>query len=97
MPLALTVFFVVLGVTVVVAIVGSWWSPRMPQHVRSAVVVYSISFLFIGLPFNTYWGFVLAPLMGIWLSYSYDGFTRLFSARSDTRRITSPGVVGAAV
>jgi len=82
---------------VVVAIVGSWWSPRMPQHVRSAVVVYSISFLFIGLPFNTYWGFVLAPLMGIWLSYSYDGFTRLFSARSDTRRITSPGVVGAAV
>jgi hypothetical protein len=82
---------------VVVAIIGSWWSPRMPLYVRSGVVLYSICFLFVGLPINTYWGFVLAPLMGIWLSYSYDGFTHLFSEQSHTRQITNPGVEGAAV
>jgi hypothetical protein len=82
---------------VVVAIIGSWWSPRMPRHVRSAVVLYSICFLFVGLPFNTYWGFVLAPLMGIWLSYSYDGFGNLFSARSHTTPIRGAPVVRAAV
>src|SRR4030095_6640335 len=82
---------------VVVAIIGSWWSPKIPRHVRGAVVVYSICFLFVGLPFNTYWGFVLAPLMGVWLSYSYDGFAHLFSARSDTGRITNPNAVRAAV
>ena len=82
---------------VVVAIVGSWWSPKMPRYVRSAVVLYSICFLVVGLPFNTYWGFVLAPLMGIWLSYSYDGFAHLFSKRARTKQITSPTVLRAAV
>jgi len=82
---------------VVVAIVASWWSPRMPRHVRGAVMLYSICFLFVGLPFNTYWGILLAPLMGIWLSYSYDGFTQLFSARTDTSQAANPRVAGAAV
>jgi hypothetical protein len=82
---------------VVVAIIGSWWSPKMPLHVRSAVMLYSLCFMAVGLPFNTYWGFVLAPLIGIWLSYSYDGFAQLFSAQSQTRQITSPRVLGAAV
>jgi len=82
---------------VVVAIIGAWWSPKMPRYARSAVVLYSVCFALVGLPFNTYWGFVLAPLMGIWLSYSYDGFARLFAAPSHTRQITSPSVVRAAV
>jgi len=82
---------------VVVAIVGSWWSTKIPLHVRSGVVLYSICFLFVGLPINTYWGFVLAPLMSIWLSYSHDGFAHLFSARSHMRQLTNPRVVGAPV
>jgi hypothetical protein len=82
---------------VVVAIIGSWWSPRMPPHVRSAVVLYSICFLAVGLPFNTYWGFVLAPLMGIWLSYAYDGFAHLFSAPSHTEPAPNPSIARAAV
>ena len=82
---------------VVVAIIASWWSPKMPRYARSAVVLYSMCFLLVGLPFNTYWGFVVAPLMGIWLSYSYDGFARLFSAQSHAKQITSPSVVRAAV
>jgi hypothetical protein len=82
---------------VVVAIVGSWWSPKMPRYARSAVLLYSICFLMIGLPINTYWGFVLAPSVAIWLSYSYDGFATLFSARSHGSQITGPGVVGATV
>ena len=82
---------------VVVAIVGSWWSPKVPRHVRSVVLLYSLCFMVVGLPINTYWGFVLAPSMGILLSYSYDGFAHLFSARSHTREMTNPSVVGAAV
>jgi hypothetical protein len=82
---------------IVVAIIVSWWSPKMPMHARSAVVLYSLCFLVVGLPFNTYWGFVLAPVMGIWLSYAYDGFHQLFSGRPSTREITNPRVVGAAI
>ena len=82
---------------VVVAIVASWWSSKMPLHARSAVVLYSICFLIVGLPFNTYWGFVVAPVMGIWLSYAYDGFHQLFSGRPTTRAMTNPRVVGAAI
>jgi hypothetical protein len=75
---------------VVVGIIVSWWSRRMPLHVRSAVVLYSICFLVVGLPFNTYWGFMLAPVTGIWLSYAYDGFHHLFAGPSSTREITNP-------
>jgi len=82
---------------VVVGIIVSWWSRRMPVHVRSAVLVYSICFLVVGLPFNTYWGFVLAPVMGIWLSYAYDGIHQLFSTPSNTGEITNPRVAGAAI
>ncbi len=82
---------------VVVAIIGSWWSSKMPRYARSAVLLYSLCFLIIGLPINTYWGFVLAPSVGIWLSYANDGFATLFSAPSHTSHITSPSVVGAAV
>ncbi len=82
---------------VVVAIVVSWWSSKLPMHARGAVVLYSICFLAVGLPFNTYWGFVLAPLMGIWLSYAYDGLLQVFTARSYKRQLTTRDAVGAAI
>ena len=82
---------------VVVAIIVSWWSPKVPVHVRGAVALYSACFLVVGLPFNTYWGLLLAPVMGIWLSYAYDGFHQLFSGPSSPREISNPRIVGAAV
>jgi hypothetical protein len=82
---------------VVVAIIASWWSSRIPLHTRGAIAAYSISFLIVGLPFNTYWGFVVAPVMGIWLSYAYDGVHQLFSGPPTTREIADPRVAGAAV
>ncbi|HEU5257534.1 MAG TPA: hypothetical protein VFU28_16185 [Vicinamibacterales bacterium] len=82
---------------VVVAIIASWWSSRIPLHARGTVAIYSICFLIVGLPFNTYWGFVVAPVMGIWLSYAYDGVHQLFSGPSSTREIADPRVAGAAV
>jgi len=75
---------------VVVGIIVSWWSRRMPVHVRSTVILYSICFLVVGLPFNTYWGFMLAPVMGIWLSYAYDGFHHLFAGPSSRPEISNP-------
>jgi len=82
---------------VVVAVITSWWSSRIPLHARGTVAAYSICFLIVGLPFNTYWGFVLAPVMGIWLSYAYDGFHQLFSGRRPRRAVEDPGMIRAAV
>jgi hypothetical protein len=81
---------------VVVGIIVSWWSRRMPVHVRSTVILYSICFLVVGLPFNTYWGFMLAPVMGIWLSYAYDGFHHLFARPSSSTRNFESTRVGTA-
>jgi len=58
---------------VVVAGVAAWWAPKMPLHVRASVAVYSVLFLFIGLPINTYWGGVIAPLVSLWLAYAPEG------------------------
>jgi hypothetical protein len=63
---------------VVVAGVAAWWAPTMPLHVRASVVVYSVLFLFIGLPLNTYWGELIAPLVALWLAYSPEGLSRIW-------------------
>jgi hypothetical protein len=65
--------------SLVVAGVAAWWAPNMPLHVRATVIVYSVLFLFIGLPFNTYWGELIAPLVALWLAYAPTGFSTLWT------------------
>jgi hypothetical protein len=64
---------------VVVAGVVAWWAERMPLHVLASLSVYSVLFLFVGLPFNAYWGELIAPLVGVWLAYAPIGLTTLWS------------------
>jgi hypothetical protein len=64
---------------VVVAGVAAWWAKKMPLHVRASVLVYSVLFLFIGMPFNTYWGELIAPLVGLWLAYAPIGLSTLWA------------------
>ena len=64
---------------VVALAVAAWWAPKMPVHVRATVVLYSALFLFIGLPFNTYWGELIAPLVALWLAYIPEGLSTVWA------------------
>jgi hypothetical protein len=63
---------------VVALAVAAWWAPKMPVHVRATVLIYSGLFLFIGQPFNTYWGELIAPLVALWLAYIPAGLSILW-------------------
>jgi hypothetical protein len=72
---------------VVVAGVAAWWAKKMPLHVRATVLVYSVLFLFVGLPFNTYWGELIAPLVGLWLAYAPIGLNTLWALAALPRTV----------
>ncbi len=79
---------------VVVAAVAAWWAPQMPVHVRASVLVYSVLFLFIGLPFNMNWGGMIAPLVALWLAYAPTGLTTLWTCARLPRIAPSPMLRG---
>jgi hypothetical protein len=78
---------IVFGLLVAVA-VGAWWSPSMPWHVRAGVVASALFFLVAGLPYNVYWGVIVGPLLGLWLSHADDSTLLQASAtgRTGSRR-----------
>jgi hypothetical protein len=76
---------------VVVAGVAAWWARKMPLHVRANVLAYSVLFLFVGLPFNTYWGELIAPLVALWLTYAPTGLSTLWTYAELPR--TFPGLL----
>jgi hypothetical protein len=57
----------------------AYWAPAMPRHLRLSVLTYSALFSVIGLPFNLYWGHLLAPLLALWLTYTPAGLRRLWT------------------
>jgi hypothetical protein len=70
---------------VVTLAVAAWWAPKMPVHVRATVVLYSALFLFVGLPFNTYWGELIAPLVGLWMVYIPEGLSTVWAGAQLSR------------
>lgn len=68
------------GVLVAFA-VSAWWSRTMTWHVRAGVIAYAVFFLFFGLPFNGYWGLIVAPLFGLWLAHAERGVATLVQPR----------------
>jgi hypothetical protein len=81
----------------VVAGVAAWWAPQMPLHVRVNVLVYSVLFLFVGLPFNAYWGEMIAPLVALWLTFAPTGLSTLWTHAELPRAIPSLNSLGALV
>jgi hypothetical protein len=79
---------------VVVAAVAAWWAPQMPMHVRASVLVYSVLFLFIGLPFNANWGGTIAPLVALWLAYAPNGLSTLWTFAQLPRTAPRPMLRG---
>jgi hypothetical protein len=72
----------------VAAGVAAWWSPQVPLHIRGGVLLYSGLFLVVGQPFNQYWGLLIAPITGMWLTYAPRGLGVLWGpplARERTR------------
>ena len=65
--------------------VSAWWSKTMPWHVRVGVIAYAVFFLLCGQPFNGYWGLIVAPLFGLWLTHGERGIAALLSIRNATR------------
>jgi hypothetical protein len=70
--------------------VSAWWSTTMTWHVRTGVIAYALFFLFFGLPFNGYWGLIVAPLFGLWMAHGERGVAALVmpvdSSQSNPRR-----------
>ena len=64
------------GVLVAFA-VSAWWSRTMTWHVRAGILAYAVFFLVFGLPFNGYWGLVVAPMFGLWLAHAERGLVAL--------------------
>jgi hypothetical protein len=75
------------ALAVVMAVAASW-ARQMPLHVRAGVLTYSVLFLFVGLPFNTYWGDLIAPLVGLWLVYAPTGLNTLWAYAELPRSLT---------
>ena len=67
--------------------VSAWWSKAMTWHVRAGIVAYAVFFFFVGQPFNGYWGLVVAPLFGLWLSDAERGLAVLAARPARRERI----------
>jgi formate hydrogenlyase subunit 3/multisubunit Na+/H+ antiporter MnhD subunit len=50
-------------------IVGGIVNPRGQIHVRVISATYAVLFLFVGQPFNNYWGLVAAPVWALAMVY----------------------------
>jgi hypothetical protein len=64
---------------VAATLVAAWWNRRLPLHARAMLVMYCGLFLVVGMPFNGYWGFLIAPAVSLWLAYSWGGLQTLWS------------------
>jgi hypothetical protein len=69
---------------VAVALVAAWWDRRLPIHARATLIMYGVLFLVVGLPFNGYWGLLIAPTVSLWLAYSWGGLRTLWDPASVT-------------
>lgn len=69
---------------VAVALVAAWWNRRLPLHARVTLVLYGGLFLVVGLPFNGYWGLLIAPTVSLWLAYSWGGLRALWNPARPT-------------
>jgi hypothetical protein len=76
----------------VAGVTAAAWAPRMPLHLRAAVIAYTLIFLAIGQPFNGYWGFLTAPLMSLWLAYAPAALATRPAAVTETQTPRSPGL-----
>jgi hypothetical protein len=63
---------------VAAALAAAWWNSRLPVHARATLVMYGALFLVVGLPFNGYWGFLIAPAVSVWLAYAWGGLQALW-------------------
>jgi hypothetical protein len=59
------------------------WAGRVPSSLRIGLLIYVPFFLIVGQPFNVYWGFMIAPLFALWLSYAPDGVAALLARRPE--------------
>jgi hypothetical protein len=57
------------------------WAGSVPTSLRIGLLIYVPFFLIVGQPFNVYWGFMIAPLFALWLSYAPDGVAALLARR----------------
>jgi hypothetical protein len=57
------------------------WAGSVPRSLRLGLLIYVPFFLAVGQPFNVYWGFIIAPLFALWLSYVPDGVAALLARR----------------
>ena len=69
---------------VAAALVAAWWNPRLPLHARATLPMYLGLFLVAGLPFNGYWGLLIAPTVSLWLAYSWGGLRAAWAPASRT-------------
>jgi len=74
---------------VAVALVAAWWDRRLPLHARVTLVLYAVLFLVVGLPFNGYWGLLMAPTVSLWLAYSWGGLRTVWDPYSRANDGTS--------
>ena len=65
---------------VAVGLVAAWWNSRLPLHARATLAMYGALFLAVGLPFNGYWGLLIAPTVSLWLAYSWGGLQVLWAS-----------------
>jgi hypothetical protein len=71
---------------VVVAVVVAYWAHEMPSHLRLSVLLYCVLFMAVGQPFNDYWGFLIAPIITLWLAYTPQGLRALLANAGLTYR-----------
>jgi hypothetical protein len=65
-------------------------SARVPLQIAVPLVIYFALFVFVGQPFNYYWGFTTAPIWAFAAAYGVDGLRRLLrSARPADVRVVS--------
>ena len=76
---------------VAVALVAAWWNARLPLHARATLVMYGGLFLVVGLPFNGYWGLLIAPTVSLWLAHSWGGLCALWDPAPFLPSSAAPG------
>jgi len=57
------------------------WADSVPRSLQMGLLIYVPFFLIVGQPFNVYWGFMIASLFALWLSYVPDGVAALLPRR----------------
>jgi hypothetical protein len=71
----------VASILLAVLVAACGWN-RTPTHVRATVVMYVVTLMVVGQPFNTYWGLLTAP---VWGFATADGVDALGQWLADSR------------